>query len=142
MTKEMLESYVSKKAEIQELWYKLKHIREDDSIVGNDIILDYTKGYPRPQAVIGLDWKKVYRMEGKYKRRLEELEKECLEIEEYIEAIADSMTRRIFRMRYIDGMSQSKVAKKVHASQSYVSKKISKNLKWNKNNKNTCYNNT
>lgn len=47
---------------------------------------------------------------------------------EWIEAIEDSMTRRIFRMYYIDGMGQNKIAKQVHLAQSKVSEKIVKYL--------------
>lgn len=41
MTKERLEEYRSKKAEIQELQYRLNHLGEGDSLIGNDVIMDY-----------------------------------------------------------------------------------------------------
>ena len=47
----------------------------------------------------------------------------------WIEAIPDSLTRRIFRMYYVDGMNQSRIAKRVHLSQSQVSRKIDGFLK-------------
>ena len=49
--------------------------------------------------------------------------------EEWIEAISDSLTRRIFRMYYIYGVRQSVIAQRVHLSQSKVSEKISGFLK-------------
>ena len=128
MTKERLESYQSCKKEIQELRYKLDHLGEGDSLMGNDIIFDYRTGYPRPQSVVGYDHRRKKRLRTLYETRIGKLEKGCTEIVEWIEAIEDSMTRRIFRMYYIDGMGQNKIAKQVHLAQSKVSEKIVKYL--------------
>ena len=60
------------------------------------------------------------------------METECLAVEMWIEAIPDGITRRIFRMHYVDGKSQSKIAKAVHMSQSTISEKMSSFLKSDK----------
>lgn len=108
--------------------YKLAHLGEGDSMIGNDVILDYQTGYPRPQSVVGYDDKREERLRKTYESRIAKLQAECAEVEQWVEAIPDSLTRRIFRMYYIDGMNQSKIAKKVHLSQSKISEKISKYL--------------
>lgn len=128
MTRERLEGYQSCKEEIQELQYKLAHLGEGDSMMGHDVILDYRTGYPRPQSVVGRDREKEERLRKTYESRIAKLQAECAEVEQWVEAIPDSLTRRIFRMYYIDGMNQSKIAKKVHLSQSKISEKISKYL--------------
>lgn len=135
MTREKLEEYRSKEDEIGELKYKVKHLSENDSMVGNDTILDYRKGYPIPQAVVGKDNARYWRLRNRYENRITQLEKECEEVEVFIENIQDSMTRRIFRMYYIDGLSQSKISSKVHMSQSVVSEKISNFFNSDKNDK-------
>ena len=124
VTKEMLESYRSKKEEIKELEYKLKHLGEGDSMVGNDTIFDYRDGYPKPQAIVGVDWEKVSKTEERYVKRLTKLKQECETIEEFVEQIEDSMTRRIFRMYYLEGKSQKAIGKAVHIDRSSVSRKI------------------
>lgn len=132
MTKERLESYRSCKTEIQELQYKLDHLGEGDSMIGNDVILDYRTGYPRPQSVVGYNHRREERLRVLYEKQRDNLKKKCWEIEEWVETIPDSLTRRIFRTYYIDGQiqpSQEKVAKKVNIVQSEVSKKISRYLK-------------
>lgn len=129
MTRERLEGYRSCRDEIQELQYKLDHLGEGDSLIGNDVIMDYRDGFPRPQSVVGYDYGKEERMRKAYESRIEKLRAECAEVELWIEAIPDSLTRRIFRMYYVDGMRQSHIAKKVHLSQAEVSKKISRFLK-------------
>lgn len=129
MTKELLESYKSQKEEIKELQYKLEHLGDGDSMIGNDTIFDYRSGYPMPQSVVGVDWNKVDQLKKRYENKLEILTKECEEIEMFIEEIPDSMTRRIFRMYYIENMTQRQVAKKVHMDKSTVARKIDNFLK-------------
>ena len=129
MTRERLEGYRSCREEIQELQYKLAHLGEGDSMMGHDVILDYQTGYPRPQSVVGYDDKREERLRKTYESRIAKLQAECAEVEQWVEAIPDSLTRRIFRMYYIDGMNQGKIAKKVHLSQAEISKKISRYLK-------------
>ena len=129
ITKEQLQGYRSKKDEIQELDYILKNRWRDEGLIGNDVIFDYSKGYPMPQSVVGFDQAKYERLQNRDLRRKEQLEQECAEIEEWVEAIPDSLTRRIFRMCFIDGRKQKDVAKAVHLDQSMISKKINNYLK-------------
>ena len=129
ITKELLQGYRSKKDEIQELDYILKNRWRDEGLIGNDVIFDYSKGYPMPQSVVGFDQAKYERLQDRDQRRKEQLEQECAEIEEWVEAIPDSLTRRIFRMCFIDGRKQKDVAKAVHLDQSRVSRKIDEYLK-------------
>lgn len=129
MTKERLEGYRSCKEEINELRYRIECVKNDNNMIGNDTIFDYRTGYPRPQAVVGYDYEKEARLTARYLSRIDKLKTECTEVEEWIEAISDSLTRRIFRMYYIDGVRQSVIAQRVHLSQSKVSEKISGFLK-------------
>lgn len=135
MTKERLEAYQSEKEEIREIQYRLDHLTDNDAMVGNSTIFDYSTGYPRPQAVVGTDYKKQDRITNKNQQLLQKLEKNCEEVELWIAEIPDSMTRRIFQMYYIEGVRQQVIARKVHLSQSVVSEKISKYLKSDKNDK-------
>lgn len=132
ITKELLQGYRSKKAEIQELDWKLKNRWRDEGLIGNDVIFDYSKGYPMPQAVVGFDYGKYERLQDQDQRRKEKLEQECVEIEAFVENIDDSLTRRIFKMYFIDGdkkPTQHKIAKKLFIDQSTVSKKIDEYFK-------------
>ncbi len=137
MTRELLESYTSKKAEIVELNKALHLLGNGKSMIDNDIILDYRSGYPMPQAVVGVDWSKVTKEEIKCRKKIRMLERECLEIEEFIDSIPDSLTRRIYRMYYLEGLPQQSIAKRVHLERSSVSKKISKFLQLSPNSHNS-----
>lgn len=129
ITKELLQGYRSKKDEIQELDYILKNRWRDEGLIGNDVIFDYSTGYPMPQAVVGFDYEKYRRLQERDRHRKKQLEQECMEIEEWVEAISDSLTRRIFRMCFIDGRRQKDVAKAVHLDQSRVSRRVDDYLK-------------
>lgn len=129
MEREQLERYLSQKEEIRELRYKLEHLGEGDSLIGNSTIFDYTTGFPRPQAVVGHDHEREQRLRERYKTRLEKLEADCEETEQWIENIPDSQMRRIFRMYYLDGETQQKIGERLHIERSTVSKKIEAFLK-------------
>ena len=132
MTRERLAAYRSNKAEILELDYMLQNRWKSDTMIGNDVVFDYSKGYPMPQSVVGFDQDKYERLQDRDLKRKERLEKECEEVEQFVEAIQDSMTRRIFRIYYIDGrvpVNQEEVSKKVHLERSTISKKIDNYLK-------------
>lgn len=129
MTRDQLEQYRSKKEEIEELEYKLQHLGEGDSMIGNSVIMDYRSGYPRPQTVVGVDWERCDNARNRYSKKIKELREECEETERFVESIGDSMVRRIFRMYYIDGINQEYVAKAVGYSRGRVSQKINEFLK-------------
>lgn len=129
ITKEALQSYRSKKDEIVELDWWLNNRWRSETMIGNDVIFDYSKGYPMPQSVVGFDQEKYERAQDRDLQKKQELEEECAEIEEFIADIPDSITRRIFRMSFIDKRKQKDVAKAVHLDQSRVSRRIDDYLK-------------
>lgn len=132
MTRERLAAYRSNKEEILELDYVLNNRWRSDTMIGNDVIFDYRKGYPMPQSVTGFDRDKYERLQDRDLRRMEKLKQENEEIEKFVDNIQDGVTHRIFRIYFIDGrrsISQNKVAKKVHIDRSRVSRKIDSYLK-------------
>ena len=132
MDKQRLEAYRSNKAEIAELKHKLATLAGSESLVGSSVILDCRKGYPQPQSVVGYDHDLERRRRERWEKRIGKLQAEVDEVEAWIEGIEDGVTRRCFRMCYMDGLTQQKVAMKVHLSQSVVSEKMSKFLKSDK----------
>lgn len=129
MTKERLKEYWSKKAEIKELKNSIQNLGEGDALVGNDVIMDYRTGYPKPKSVVGVDQERYRLICNRYTKRISELEEECKQIEEYIEGIEDSKTRRIFRMYYLEKKSQEEIGKRLHIDRSRISRKIDDYLK-------------
>lgn len=58
------------------------------------------------------------------KEEKSKLESACLEVEQFIGELGDETDREIFECRFIDGMTQNKVAERVGYTQSTISKKI------------------
>ena len=134
MTRERLEAYRSNNDEIKELQGKLQKMGTEEGkekLVESDTIIDYRKGYPRPQTVTGYNYSKEQRLRQRYSNRIEKLQREQEEIERWIFEIEDSKIQRIFRLRYLEGMRQEKIAQKVHMAQSGVSRRIDEYLKNN-----------
>lgn len=129
ITKEILKKYRSKKDEILELDWVLRNRWRDEGMIGNNVVFDYRGGYPRPQSVVGFDYERYDRLQDRDNEKKKILEQECEEIEEWVEKIPDSITRRIFRLTFIQGMKQERVAQMVHIDQSRVSRKIDEYLK-------------
>ena len=129
MDKQQLEAYRSNKDEIVELRQKLRELPGSESLIDNSVILDYRRGYPQPRSIVGYDHGLEERRRERWTKRIELLQAEVDAVERWIEAIPDGVTRRIFRMIYVEGMTQRKVAKKMHMDQGGISKKISAFLK-------------
>lgn len=129
MTRERLEQYRSNVQEIRELTYKLDHLGEGDSLIGNDVIMDYKKGYPRPQSVVGYDYDLEARRRERYESLRGKLQAENDNIEEFVFGILDGRVRRIFQLYFLEGKSMEQVARKVHFSRSQAYKKIEQILK-------------
>ncbi|HBA49485.1 MAG TPA: hypothetical protein DCZ91_17150, partial [Lachnospiraceae bacterium] len=71
-----------------------------------------------------IDWDRYDRIKSQYRNKIRTLEEKCSAVEEYIEGISDSMTRRIFRMYFLEGRKQKDIGKAVHMDRSRVSRKI------------------
>lgn len=123
MTKKRLEAYRSEKQEIQELKHKLQALKPQD-YTGNDVIMDYRSGFPVPQSVVGTDLDAYHSRKDHLISEISRLEQRCQEVEQWIDAIQDSLTRRIFRMYFEDGKKQREIAMTLHTDQSNISKKI------------------
>ena len=83
MTRERLEAYRSNRDEIKELKYKLDHLGEGDSLIGNDVIFDYQTGYPIAQAIVGYDYELEAKRRTRYENQIAKLELEQDQIEEW-----------------------------------------------------------
>lgn len=67
---------------------------------------------------------RVRRLLFLYKERQKKLGEQMLEIEEFINEIADPQIRQIFEMRFMEGQKQEEIAQRLHLERSSVSKKI------------------
>lgn len=141
VTRQQLEEYRSDKQEILELTYRIENRWKDETMIGSDVVFDYSKGYPMPQAIVGFDQSRYEHLQDRDVRRKDKLEKKCKETEDWIEEIKDGITRRIFRMYFLEGKKQKDVAKAVHMDQSRVSRKIEEYLKTHSTHKKHVYNN-
>ena len=109
MTRKRLDSYQRLIQEIGILRQELNDMNTTDAGIGHSIIIDYQKGFPRPQAVVGFDGDR-YR---KKRKQLDKKEQDEVEIRNWIEDIDDAVTRKVFRLYYINGLSWVDVAKQM-----------------------------
>lgn len=115
----ILKQYNSLIDEIKELEKEIKKLesqepkREIDKVTGSNNEFPYQ---PRSFTIEGYN---IYEEDKIYKKKsiLYERKIKCeelkLQIEEFISEIPDSLTRRVFRYRYIDGLSWQAIAYRI-----------------------------
>lgn len=108
ITRKLLRNYQKYKREILFLKVELEEMLTTDAGIGNSVIFDYQKGYPRPQSVVGFDYDLYEHRKGV----LEHRETQVKAIEQWINAIEDGQVRCVFHMRYINGMSWVQIAER------------------------------
>lgn len=97
MTKKELEQYRSIVAEIDEVNERLRNNVVSDTVIGSDTHFPYNA---HPMRVEGFADRRAAQRDKKLLKCLDE-QKQA--IEGFITAIPDSLTRRIFRLRHING---------------------------------------
>lgn len=135
MTKKELSQYRSIVAEIDEIRDRLNDNTVHGTVTGSD-------RFPFAKRVISVSGIVATEQNRRDMMLLRKLEMQKQEIEDFVEAIEDSETRRIFRYRYIDGTvrpSWQWIAFKIgHHDEQIPRKKHNKFLKSTKSTKNQC----
>lgn len=109
MTIKRLEGYRKLMQEIAILRWELNEMNTTEAGLGSSVIKDYSTGFARPQAVVGFD-------DERYKRKrslLDKKEAEAEEIRNWVGAIEDTVTRKVFEYFYLDGLPWKEVAKRL-----------------------------
>ncbi|BCJ98092.1 DUF1492 domain-containing protein [Anaerocolumna chitinilytica] len=132
MTEKELSQYKAIKNEIADLNRRIAEAKEAEivpfgTVKGSSKYFPYT---PQTFKVAGIDPADAKQRQEEISELLrlreiqrDELLKKQVEIEQYIIGIQDSTTRTIFRMFYIDGLSQWEIAKKLGYERSTISQK-------------------
>ena len=76
---------------------------------------------------------RVRRMQQIYRERQERIERQMLEIEEFIDGIENAETRQIFEMRFIEGWKLQEIAQKMNRERSGIGKKVNSFLQLSHN---------
>lgn len=144
MTEKELKQYKDIKAEIADINSRISDMKHGEvvqfcTVKGSDKYFPYT---PKVFYVAGIDpadakqrEKKIIELLRQREVQRDELVKKQIEIEQFIVGIRDSRTRMIFRMHFIDGMTQIEISDKLYVDQSGVSRKIQNYLKTHKTHK-------
>lgn len=129
--KDLLKQYTSILAEIKELEKEIKYLEKDESkreidmVSGSNDVFPYQ---PRSFTIEGYNILKEDKTARKRKilvKRKLKCEELKIQIEEFISNIPDSLTRRVFRYRYIDNLGWLPIARKIgRHDESYPRKMI------------------
>ena len=124
MTPERLKQYKSIKAEIEELAEQIQMLESSDIVQGSDREFPYIKHNMKVETA------ECDRTRELLRKELQLLKTEYRKLNEFINNIADSEIRRIFRYRYIEGWTFQKIAFRMNETdESYPRRKHNKYLK-------------
>ena len=124
MTPERLKQYRSLKAEIEELAEQIQMLESSDIVQGSDREFPYIKHNMKVETA------ECDRTRELLRKELQLLKTEYRKLNEFINNIADSEIRRIFRYRYIEGWTFQKIAFRMNETdESYPRRKHNKYLK-------------
>ena len=122
MTPERLKQYRSLKAEIEELAEQIHRLESSDIVQGSD------KEFPYIKHNFKVETAECDRTRELLRKELGLLKAEYHALNEFINNIADSEIRRIFRYRYIEGWTFQKIAFKVGNGDEQVPRKKHNNF--------------
>ena len=112
MTKEKLERYLTTVRSIAILKEEINEMETTDAGIASDIVLDYRSGMGIPTRIEGFQWP----LYNRRKAELARLEAEAEEVREFVEAIPDHITRKVFKLRVFHGHAWPKIAKMIGES--------------------------
>ena len=107
MTAERLKQYKSLKAEIEELAEQIQMLESSDIVQGSDREFPYIKHNMKVETA------ECDRTRELLRKELQLLKTEYRKLNEFINNIADSEIRRIFRYRYIEGLKWFQIASRL-----------------------------
>jgi RNA polymerase sigma factor (sigma-70 family) len=138
LTEKELNEYQAIKREIADLNRRIQETKEGPvmsfgTVKGSSKYFPYT---PMNFHVSGIDpadtdirQEQITELLRQREVQRDELLKKQIEIEQYVSGIKDSTTRIIFRMYYLDGMTQEQISRKINLDRSVISRRINKTIK-------------
>ena len=88
-----------------------------------DTVKDYRTGFPKTIIIRGYgdnNWQKLH---SKWAEKLAITAKRVQDMEAFLDSIKDAEIRQILRLRYIDGLSQEEVGRRMGYSRPAIQKK-------------------
>ncbi|MCI8627763.1 MAG: sigma-70 family RNA polymerase sigma factor [Lachnospiraceae bacterium] len=135
MTEQELKSYRKLCREADDLRKRIEKEKKQEIPIISGKVRGSMREFPYIETHVGVEMYEPEVMEAsmerirRYKAKLLEAEQKKLEIEQFVEQISEPELRLIFRYRFLDGMKQEVIARKLNMTQSNVSKLISKKMK-------------
>ncbi len=134
MTEAELSQYRAIKLEIADLEARIKNLEHQKDGLIFDKVTGSMKDFPyteRRFTITGADpdeyklrMRRIGELQRKRNLKLAELVQQESEMHDYIYSIPDSMTRQIFIMRFIDGLTQENIGQRLHIDRSVISRRI------------------
>lgn len=132
ITKELLKQYCDLQKEIIELEHRIERVRNRNVQIVSDTVKGSSKYFPYVERTFivsgveenGIKEQQLVKLNNILYKRRAKCKEMALEIEEFINTIPDSKTRRVFTLRYIDGLNWMPIARKTGGYDESYARKI------------------
>jgi len=122
MTLHQLEQYRDLRKELEQLKRQIDELSKKRIATATDVVQASLEEFPYTQHTVVVTGTKARAAKNKerllriYRRRRVKLEKDQLEVEQWIAALEDSKLRQIVTLRYVQGASWRRVGSEVYGS--------------------------
>lgn len=110
MTKQRLKRLRSLLKEIEHLEEQIKNMPFITGGYVGDTVKDGRTGYPRTLLIQGYSTEKYDRAKSKLARKLQDIQDEIAELEDWLDGVDNPELRDILRLQYINGLTQEEIA--------------------------------
>ena len=110
MTRERLKKLKALLKEAEHLEEEIKTLPFTPGGFVGDSANNYSTGFPKPFLIQGYSTQKYDRLRETLQKKLKEIQKEIVELENWLEHVEDAELRDILRLQYINGLTQEQVA--------------------------------
>lgn len=128
MTKERLKKLKALLKEAEHLEEQIRNLPFTTGSYVGDSAKDYRTGFPRTITIQGYSTQKYDRLKHRLQDKLQRIQNEIAELEEWLSSIEDAQTRDILRLVYISGLSYEQTAAELGISEKTVQRRVNKVL--------------
>lgn len=123
MDRETLKKIKKLRAERADLEKRIEHNQFAPQEEVADTVKDYSTGFARTIVIRGYGSIKWQRLQVQYRQKAAKLERQILELENFLDSVEDPEMRQILRYRYEDGMTHEQVGEVLGYSRQAIQKK-------------------
>lgn len=126
MTRERLKQLRALLKEAEHLEEQIRNLPFTTGSYVGDSANDYRTGFPRTITIQGYSTRKYDQLKRRLQDKLQRIQEEIAELEEWLCSVEDAELRDILRLQYVNGLTQEQIAAELGYSVRTIQRKTEK----------------